>query len=217
MAAGQTGADGTFLERRTVLLSLRHLIDRARHPRTRADDLAKLRARLAVQPSRREVTPEVIALAEELRSLRREMADALGEVRACHGCAKGHPAPAGRWEGGHCCGGDTFRVFTGDEVAALKWAGTSAADLRPPAGDQAGCAFRGPTGCSLAPEHRPTICLRYVCMELRAELRSDPRWRRISELNRALDQGFRALIAAHDGTPADVFHLAPREPLESDG
>lgn len=163
---------------------------------------------------------EVIAMADELRALRREMADAIGEVHACRGCAKGHPAPAGRWDGGHCCGGDTFRVFTGDEVAALKWAGTSAADLRPPAGEHAGCAFRGPTGCSLSPEHRPTICLRYVCIELRGELRRDPRWRRISELSRAMLERFDALVAARGGalgTTGGPSRGLEQTVLENDG
>lgn len=111
-----------------------------------------------------------MALAEELRHLRRKMAEALHEVRACRGCAAGHPHPEGRWAGGHCCGGQTLRIFSAPEVAALKLGGTEPADWTPPHDDHAGCAFRGPTGCSLAPEDRPSICLRYICLELRAEL-----------------------------------------------
>jgi hypothetical protein len=177
-----------------VLISVRHLVDRARHPRSRADELAKLRARFAAQPARREADPRRVALADELRELREQMASAFSDVEACHGCARGHPEPAGRWDGGHCCGGGTFRVFTQEEVAALKLAGTRPGDLTPPKGDHAGCAFRGATGCSLAPAHRPSICVRYVCMELRAELKSQPRWRRIAELGQRLRRVHEALF-----------------------
>lgn len=176
-----------------MLISVRQLLDRARHPRSRADDLARLRARFAAQPSAREAGPEARAQGEALRRLRRLLSDALAGVRACAGCARGHPEPAGRWDGGHCCGGDTFRVFTQDEVAALKLGGTRLSDLRPPRGEQAGCAFRGDTGCSLDPEHRPNICVRYVCMELRTELKEQPRWVRIGELSREIERLQRGL------------------------
>lgn len=176
-----------------MLISVRQLLDRTRHPASKAADLAKLRARWRVQPGARDVSADVRRLAERLRSLRREMFEAIGEVSACGGCAKGHPAPAGRWDGGHCCGGGTFRVFTPEEVAALKLGGTRLRDWRAPRGDHAGCAFRGPTGCSLEPEHRPTICVRYVCLELRAELREAPRWRRIGALGRKLERCQREL------------------------
>ena len=61
-----------------------------------------------------------------------------------------------------------------------------ARNLAPPDDDHAGCAFRGATGCSLEPEQRPNICVRYVCLELRAELIEKPEWRRVSELGAAL-------------------------------
>ncbi len=178
-----------------MLLSIRHLLDRSRHPRSRADDLARLRARFAAQPTAREVGGARVADAQALRRLRRELAAALEGVEACRGCARGHPEPAGRFDGGHCCGGDTFRVFTPDEVAALKWGGTRVRDWEPPSGEQAGCAFRGPRGCSLAPEHRPTLCLRYICMELRSELRAEPRWRRIGALTREIEARWSSLFS----------------------
>jgi hypothetical protein len=158
--------------------------------------LAQLRARFGAQPSRWGVDARQRELADDLRRLKRELADTLHGADSCHGCAKGHPQPAGRWQGGHCCGGRTERVFTPDEVMALKLAGTSPGDLRAPTTDHAGCSFRGPAGCSLSPEDRPAICLRYVCLELRAELREQPRWKRIAELSRALDSGFRTLTAS---------------------
>lgn len=68
----------------------------------------------------------------------------------------------------------------------MKLAGVRARDLVPPEGDHAGCAFRGPTGCSLPPENRPSICVRYLCLELRAEVRAKPSWARVSELGAAL-------------------------------
>jgi hypothetical protein len=77
----------------------------------------------------------------------------------------------------------------------------NAADLEPPHGDHAGCAFRGERGCSLPPEHRPSVCVRYVCLELREELREKPEWRRISELGAALrDEAsrFESLVAGDD-------------------
>jgi len=166
---------------------LRRLVDRARHPQTRADELARLRARHRAQPSRRGSDPELVALADELRRLRRALADELrnASVSSCHGCARGHPLPEGRWPGGHCCGGNTLDIFSVDEVAALELGGTSLRDWAPPDGDHAGCAFRGPRGCSLEPEDRPSICLRYICLELRAELREGGQ-ARVFELAAAL-------------------------------
>jgi hypothetical protein len=150
-----------------MLIAARHLVDRLRHPRSRADDVAALRRRLA----RVEGTEEEAALAREIRRLREALAAAFTTVEACRGCARGHPLPHGRWHGGHCCGCRTEQVFTDDEVAALALAGTTASDLSPPRGDHAGCAFRGPEGCSLPPAHRPNICVRYLCRELEGELR----------------------------------------------
>lgn len=72
----------------------------------------------------------------------------------------------------------------------MKLAGVSHSDLEPPRGDHAGCAFRGEAGCTLAPANRPNICVRYVCLELRAEVREKPEWRRISELGAALRDEF---------------------------
>jgi hypothetical protein len=153
------------------------------------------------------------------------MIDALGEVEACRGCAKGHPLPAGRWQGGHCCGGRTLHIWSADEVAALRLGGTRFADLDPPRSDHAGCIYRGPLGCSLAPQDRPTICVRFLCLELRGELREDPRWREVSRLGAELRDTFAALMellgreprtkgpVAADGAPLSALlprHVSPR-------
>jgi hypothetical protein len=153
-----------------MLLAARHLVDRLRHPRSRADDLLALRRRFAAAPGPEAVPPAELEAARELLRLREALSAALAGVASCSGCAKNHPLPHGRWAGGHCCGGRTDGVFTDDEVAALRLAGTTPAALQAPAGDHAGCAFRGPEGCSLAPAHRPSLCVRYVCRELDGEL-----------------------------------------------
>lgn len=193
-----------------MLISPRHLFDRLRHPRSRADELAALRTRFRAQPSRREAPAEQVALALRLRALRVEMAAALADAKACGGCAAGHPMPAGRWAGGHCCSGRTLDVFTPEEVASLKLAGTRAEQLEPPRGDHAGCAFRGQEGCSLAPADRPSLCLRYVCPELREELRGGDAWREVARLGRALrDEQARFAKALRGATPgpADAWTL----------
>lgn len=152
-----------------MLIAARYLVDRLRHERSRAEEVAALRRRFAaVEPA----SAEEIALAVELRGLREELVAALGEVSSCSGCARGHPLPHGRWDGGHCCGTRTENVFTDDEVAALRLAGTTPARLVPPAGPHEGCAFRGAQGCSLAVADRPDICVRYLCRELEDELRA---------------------------------------------
>ena len=134
-----------------MLISAQYLVDRLRHPRSRADEVAALRRRFAAAPvhdggpSGLSVTERDLAL--ELRRLREALSVALAGVASCSGCARGHPLPHGRWRGGHCCG-------------------TRGERLSPPAGDHAGCAFRGPDGCSLAPADRPSLCVRYICREL---------------------------------------------------
>jgi len=176
-----------------VLISPRMLLDRIRHPRSRADDLAALRARFRATPSRLSASESQRAMATRLRELRVLLSEAFASVEACHGCAKGHPLPSGRWDGGHCCGGKTLDIWSPEEVFALKLAGVSATSLAPPAGDHAGCAFRGPTGCSLTAADRPSICVRYVCFELRAELKETPEWKRISALAREIRETQTAL------------------------
>lgn len=135
--------------------------------------MAALRRRLAAAPGPGAVSEEELDLARALRRLKGALSTALGAVSACSGCARGHPLPHGRWNGGHCCGTRTESVFNDAEVAALRLSGTTPARLAlPPASDHAGCAFRGPEGCSLQVEDRPAICVQYLCRELEAELRA---------------------------------------------
>jgi hypothetical protein len=132
------------------------------------------------------------------------MSAAFANVEACRECARGRPEPNGHWPGGSCCGSRTLDLFSETEVAALKLAGVTASHLEAPRGDHAGCAFRGESGCTLPPEHRPNVCVRYVCLELRAEVREKPEWRRISELGAALRDEFRrfeSLLEAQRGEP----------------
>jgi hypothetical protein len=112
----------------------------------------------------------VRALAVDLARQRVALSVAMGDVRACSGCARGRPLPEGRWSGGQCCSAPTTDVFTDDEVRALALAGTTPARLIAPSGDHAGCAFRGEHGCSLDVVDRPTLCVRYICRELEREL-----------------------------------------------
>ncbi len=182
-----------------MLVPLSRLFRRV-EPRSRDDELTTLRARFRAQPSSREAGAAAVACAKRLRDLRVEMARAFAEagVTACGSCARGRPEPNGHWPGGSCCGSRTLDLFSAPEVAALKLVGVAARDLVPPRADHAGCAFRGPAGCSLPPAHRPSICVRYICLELRAELLDDPRWKRISTLAAALrDESIRfaALLA----------------------
>jgi hypothetical protein len=87
-------------------------------------------------------------------------------------------------------------VFDEDEVAALALGGTRPRHLQPPEGDHAGCAFRGPTGCSLNPVDRPSLCVRFVCRELESELRASGDWERVRNLTRQLECTFARFVKA---------------------
>jgi hypothetical protein len=172
-----------------VLIAAAHLVDRLRHPRSRADEAALVRRRLAAARAE-DASAEERELALELRRLREALAAAFSAVESCGGCARGHPLPHGRWHGGHCCGGRTEGVFTDDEVAALGLGGTAPSHLVLPSGDHAGCAFRGPEGCSLAAADRPGICARFICRELEGELRERGDLRAIKATAAALGKAF---------------------------
>lgn len=185
-----------------MLIAARYLVDRMRQPRSRADELLALRRRLQRQPVPGQVPQEEEHAALELARLRQELAQAIGPVRSCHGCARGHPLPHGRWDGGHCCGACTEDLFNDDEVAALRLSGTTPGRLAAPLGEQAGCAFRGPTGCSLAAPDRPNICVRYVCPDLARELHERGDLARVEALGGEMEAAylrFAALRAARLG------------------
>ena len=153
---------------------------------------------------------EAIALARELRELRPRVLAAFEKVDACRGCARGHTEPHGHWAGGFCCGGRTDGVFDDREVAALALGGTRPGDLTGPAGDHAGCAFRGPEGCSLDGRDRPNVCVRFVCRELEAELREDGAWAEVRALTRQLEETFARFVRAHDAARAGETGFALR-------
>jgi hypothetical protein len=153
-----------------MLIAVRYLLDRLRHPRSRAQELLQLRRRLLVA-RRASVSADERELAENMRGLRSRIAIAIGQPTSCATCARRYPPPNGRWDGGYCCGTDTWRVFTDEELVAIAASGTRAADLVCPQSDHAGCVFRGPTGCTISAVDRPNICLRYLCLTLVGELR----------------------------------------------
>ena len=181
-----------------MLISAQHLVDRLRHPRTRADEVLRVRRRLVAQPVPSQASNEQLALARELLRLREELTDSLGVVGACSGCARGRSLPHGRWNGGHCCGGRTEDIFTDDELGALRLSGTTPARLVPPRSDHAGCAFRGPEGCSLDVADRPNLCVRFICRELEAELTASGAFAAAKELARDLGKTFARFSRARE-------------------
>lgn len=185
-----------------MLIAARYLVDRLRHPRSRADEVADLRRRLvAAGGARRSVELES---AGELRRLKEQVAAAFAGVVSCGRCARGHPLPHGRYPGGHCCGTGTTAVFTDDEVAALRLSGTTPGHLVAPLGDQAGCAFRGSVGCSLDAADRPTICVRFICLELERELRARGDLRRVRGVCVALAERFDRLRSLRAAAKTDL-------------
>ena len=150
-----------------LFILLRYLFDRLSGARARADELYAVRRRLEAKER-----PDVAGAAEarlalRLRQLREELMARIGPVESCAHCAQPQSAT---WPGGFCCSGHTEALFTDHELAALRLAGTTAAALTPPRAHQAGCVFRGPKGCSLKVAHRPCLCVRFVCGQLRSEL-----------------------------------------------
>jgi hypothetical protein len=150
-----------------VLAWARYVLDRLAGPRTRADELRELRGQLRAQAG-----PGVASLAEKrlalkLRELRERLAAQFTPVEACTRC--GQPPSTG-WPGGDCCSARTRDLFSDHELAALRLAGTTPAHLKPPRAGHVGCAFRGPSGCSLEAAHRPCVCIGYACRQLQVEL-----------------------------------------------
>ncbi len=185
------------------LIPLRYLVDRVRHPRSRAEVLREVRAKLAAETDPPRASPAERRLAGELLELRAAMHEALGEVESCGGCAAGHPLPFGRWQGGHCCGTDTHTLFSREELAALKLSGTTPGHLVAPRSDHAGCAFRGPEGCSLDAAHRPNLCVRFLCRELSRELRDRGGRPKLRALSKQIEETFACFVAAREARLED--------------
>jgi hypothetical protein len=192
-----------------VLIAVERLLIRVRQPRSRADELIALRQRLRAELAS-EAGDDERALALAVRD--RKLAVAFDGVSSCRSCATGAPWPWPRssYDGGDCCSGVTAELFDANELAALAHAGTRPHHLVPPPGTDAhaGCAFRGPRGCTLAVEHRPARCVHYVCDTLRRELHArgqlDGVEARLADLNRDMQR----FVAAHQAR-VDRDVLAP--------
>jgi len=165
----------------------------------------RLRRERAATPGHRE---REVAL--QIRALKVRASAALAETTACHTCASGKRWPRGAFAGGDCCSGVTADLFDDDEVAALAHAGTRPRDLRAPASDHAGCAFRGAEGCTLEAAHRPERCVHYTCMILRRELRARGELAKVDGLLTEMQGLMRELVALRK-TRLDDEILAPLE------
>ena len=140
--------------------------------------------------------------AARLKVAREVFVEAQGTLTACATCARGHELPHGRWDGGFCCGGRTSELFTDEELAGLVACGVGASALVPPrSSDHAGCVFRGPLGCSLAPLARPSICLWYLCRDVGRELAATGRGHSVGALAASLQEAFEAFVASIEEVP----------------
>jgi len=192
-----------------VLIAVERLLIKVRQPRSRAGELIALRQRLRAE-RRRDIDDEERVLARDVLARKLAVAAELHAVASCSTCATGQPWPRGGYDGGDCCSGVTADLFDDNELAALAHAGTRPRDLVPPPGADAhaGCAFRGPRGCTLDVVHRPGRCVHYLCDTLRRELhlrgQLDAVEARLAELNHTMQQ----FVAVHQAR-LDRDVLAP--------
>jgi len=159
-------------------------------PSSRRKELARLKKVLKALPEPDSLPSAERKLAEDMSRLRSQILEQMGPVKSCATCAQGCPLPHGQWSGGFCCSGRTEEIFSEDELAGLKAVGVRISDLRPPRAEHAGCAFRGPLGCSLQPGHRPALCVIYICGDLSSELHTQGRFREIHSLVEELKDTF---------------------------
>lgn len=188
-----------------MLIGIERLLIRVRHPRSRADELNELRARLRDAIEQMPDTDER-SLARTILDRKRALSDALQDVTACRSCeSAGHA-----YTGGACCGGVTAELFDDNEVAALAQSGTRPSDLTPPAGTEQhlGCAFRGPRGCTLDVAHRPGRCVLYICEILSREIYRGGKLDGVERLIADLQRDMKAFIAIHKAR-SDRDVLAP--------
>lgn len=168
----------------------------SRLDRARAKELRRLRARFTAQAPRWDTDHTARALAHRILELKRALASAFSDVTACATCARGCAPPAGAFEGGRCCGTSTLTVFSPVEVRALRLAGVDAPSEPAEGGHaDAGCLFRGPSGCSLSPAARPSVCAVYVCLDLGDELDRRDDAPSIAALRRELAETFSRFAA----------------------
>jgi len=195
-----------------VLVGIDRLLRRVRQVPSRAAELRELTGRLRLE---RAAIPgdDERAAAIAIRGLKATLSRTVGEVSCCSSCARGMPLPGGAFAGGHCCSGHTPEIFDEVEVAALAQAGTRPRDLPAPTSEHAGCAFRAPTGCSLAAENRAALCHRYVCDDLRRELHRGGRLDEIERLSSELDAAYRRFAKLREARLDREWldEVAPRE------
>jgi hypothetical protein len=181
-----------------LVIAVERLLIKIRQPRSRADELIALRRRLRAELAR-DVDQDERTLAQEVLAKKLAVSAELSAVSSCRTCATGQPWPRGGYDGGDCCAGVTADLFDENELAALAHAGTRPRDLVAPPGSDAhaGCAFRGPVGCTLEVKHRPGRCVHYLCEGLRGELHArgqlDTVEARLGELNHTMQ----AFVAVH--------------------
>ena len=192
-----------------MFVRVERLLIGLRQPASRADELTDLRRRMRAERART-VDDDERDLARDVLARKTRVAATLAAVSSCRTCAVGQPWPRGHHDGGACCAGVTAELFDDNEVAALAQAGTRARDLTPPAGGDghAGCAFRGPRGCTLDVAHRPGRCVHYLCDTLRRELHRDGRLDRIEVELAELDGAMRRFVAVRQAR-LDREVLAP--------
>lgn len=174
------------------MVAIAYLLDRLSGPASRATELRDVRRRLSAQAGPGAASPLEEELALRLRELRVTLADSFGAVAACGRCGA---ASADGWAGGQCCSAATSDLWNENELAALRLAGTTAADLEAPRGPHQGCAFRGPSGCRVPPRHRPCVCVGYACRELHIELGRRGCWPRYAQLEAEMHTVFERFVA----------------------
>lgn len=181
-----------------MFVAVERLLIKTRQPRSRAGELIALRARLRAERGAH-VDDDERALAVEVGEHKRAVSAALQAVTSCRSCATGAPWPRGAHDGGDCCAGVTEDLFDDRELAALAHAGTRPRDLVAPRGADvhAGCAFRGPRGCTLDVAHRPGRCVHYVCDILRRELHAKGQLDEIEVKLAALNEAVQRFTAVH--------------------
>ena len=190
-----------------VLIAVERLLIKLRQPASRARELIEVRKRLRAEVAAT-TDDEERALARSVLAQKRAVSARLDAVTSCGSCATRHPFPIGHFTGGACCAGVTADLFDEHELAALAHAGTRPRDLDAPRTDHAGCAFRGPTGCTLALAHRPARCVHYVCTTLRRELHARAQLDAIEHDLAELDHRMQQFRAVHQAR-LDREVLAP--------
>ena len=176
------------------------LVDLACAPASVRADRRALRARLrsasrrirGVEASEREA---LRAEAHRLTGLRVTIGQLTGTPRCCGVCAARLPDAPPRFAGGFCCGSKSAPVTLERELAVLLLDGYRLA-AAPATRAHAGCLFRTPEGCTLSPAARPSLCVCYLCTDLKRELHARGVLARVVALSDELQHGVERIGAA---------------------